>query len=79
MSFGFESTDFTWMDPAMAVPSEARGSESPSQFLKEGYLHVMEKLPSSKNVDSASTLGRAMSLVRRLSDPAILVCSVEYA
>lgn len=73
MSYGLESTDFEWLDPLVQVPSEnVFTGESSSQFLKEGYLHVMEKLP--KSVESASSqLGRAMSMVRKLSDPAIQV------
>ncbi len=71
MSLGLESTDFEWLDPQVSGSMSSISSENrPGQFLKEGYLHIMEKKVES------SQLGRAMSLVRKLSNPAILVYNI---
>lgn len=71
MSVGCESTEFVWLDPTLQVQDD---SGVTSNFLKEGYLHVMEeKLPYKYDT---STLSRAMNLVRRLSDPTLLVSLV---
>lgn len=85
MSLGQESTDFEWLDPeqhSSQVTQEQHSSQltqesdatATSDFLKEGYLHVMERLPSKDEEDSSTALTRmAMKLVRRMSDPSILV------
>ena len=78
MSFGLESTDFEWVEPEelhhphLAQDVANGGTAANSGFLKEGYLHIMEKLPS-KGEDTNTFSRMALKLVRRMSDPSILV------
>lgn len=73
MAIDCEATDFEWVDPiAHSFKIKELSAAESSDFLKEGYLHVMEKL-SYRADGSMSTLTQAMKLMRSLSDPAILV------
>ena len=74
MAVDCSATDFEWVDPIPHDVLVGDRTENTSQFLKEGYLHVMEKLPD----DATSSLSRAVKRVRSLSDPAILVSLVCY-
>ena len=80
MSLGQESTDFEWLDPQEHIFAQQNGDSAAtpaasSDFLKEGYLHVMEQLPP--RTDEDTPLARmAMKLVRRASDQSILVSSL---
>lgn len=80
MSYGSESTDFEWLEPALVLPVSGQEKECSSHFLKEGYLHVMEKIPkASKSTENGSSqLGRAINLVRRFSDSALPVSIALY-
>lgn len=73
-SLGYETTpDFEWLDPLLHT-AKLTQDHIDADFLKEGYLYVMEKLAHKH--DETSTLDRAMSLVRKLSDPSLLVSSI---
>lgn len=83
MSLGQESTDFEWLDAEQHPPQcphlseKDRASTTDSDFLKEGYLHIMEQIPSRSEDDAQTALSRmAMKLVRRTSDPSIVVGSI---
>ena len=76
-SLGYETTpDFEWLDPLLHTAKLTQESliAANSDFLKEGYLYIMEKL--APKCEETSTLDRAMSLVRKLSDPSLLVSSL---
>lgn len=77
MSLGQESTDFEWLDPELLtsqLSSQDGDAGATSDFLKEGYLHVMEKLPAKGEEEDTTNLSRmAMKMVRKMSDPSILV------
>lgn len=77
MAVDCEGKDFEWVDPtvdSIRLWQDLIPATPSSDFLKEGYLHVMEK-QSSSPVESMSTISRAKKLMQKLSDPALLVSS----
>lgn len=67
MAVDCKTTDFEWIDPiAHSLLVEEVTSAKSSHFLKEGYLHVMER--QSYRATDMSTLSRAVKRVRSLSD-----------
>ena len=71
MANGIKSSEFEWLD--VFPPSNPLEVES-FQFLKKGYLHVMETTSGYYCNDySSSTLNKALTLVRKLSDPSFQV------